>query len=185
MGRTFDLAKSLDIQPKAATPGAQYMFINGYPEHYYYDPDFDGCYVGSPVVFAHAIPEPEMYFRGDCSFGRFLWNFIHWQTGRPIAPEKDQANDDWSRFIWELIERTQNAKISNVNVGIQKKHGISRQQGDFFHFMTTDDCINDLPQKYYASREMDGETEPPVTDENNYNESDGAVSILMIDMAEE
>jgi hypothetical protein len=181
IGRKYDPAETYNIEPKTVTSGAQYLFINvpwGIPADY---DDFEYC-AEYPPLFTHSIPEPFMSNQRVRSFGRFLWNFLHWQTGRPIAPNEELANDDWSRFIWDLIAKTQNAKISNINVGIQKKHGIRRQQGDFFQFMSTDDCICHLPQDYYNMHENSDEGEPPV-EEKIINEGyDGAISILFIDL---
>lgn len=180
LGRKFNPAMERDIEPKAVTPGAQYMFVNDLDVMY---DDFDdySCCIDYPTVFTHSIPEPTMENRRDLSFGRFLWNFIHWQTGRPIAPFEELAYDGWSRFIWDLIVNTQSSKISNINVGIRKKHNIDRQQGDLFHFMTTDDCISLLPKDYFAMHENGDEKEPPkeiVNDEGG----EGAISILFIDL---
>ena len=170
----------LDIEPKSVTPGAQYMFVNDL-DNMFVDYDDSYCCIDHPIVFTHSIPEPGMENRRDLSFGRFLWNFIHWQTGRPIAPFEDLSYDDWSRFIWDLIVNTQYVKISKINVGILKKHNIDRQQGDFFHFMTTDDCISHLPEVYYSMHDHGDEKKPPK--ENEVEEGrEGAISILFIDL---
>lgn len=180
IGRKFNSAMSRDIEPKAVTPGAQYMFINDFGLTFY-EYDCIGCCSDCPTLFTHTIPYPVMPNRRDHSFGRFLWCFIHWQTGRPIAPHEDLANDGWSRLIWDLIVRTKYAKISNINVGIQKKHNISRQQGDFFHFMTTDDCISHLPKSYFSMHNEDDARRTQVSD--GYDEElEGAISILFIDI---
>lgn len=180
LGRKFNSGMDRDIEPKSVTPGAQYMFINDF-DIMFVDYDDSYCFTDYPIVFTHSIPKPVMENRRDLSFGRFLWNFIHWQTGRPIAPFEDLAYDDWSRFIWDLIVNTQYAKISNINVGIQKKHNIDRQQGDFFHFMTTDDCISHLPEDYYAIHDNGDDKVPPKENVND-EEGDGSISILFIDL---
>ena len=180
LGRKFNSGMERDVEPKAVTPGAQYMFVNDFNVMYEDSDDINYC-IDYPPVFTHSIPEPVMENRSDLSFGRFLWEFIHWQTGRPIAPQQDLAKDGWSKFIWDLIVKTHNAKISNINVGIQKKHNISRQQGDFFHFLTTDDCITHLPNSYFDMHENGEDKEPPQESIIN-EEEDGSISILFIDL---
>ena len=183
IGGTFNPAKVHNINPKTVTPGAQYMFINdpdNYVRYYWYEES----YLHHPCIFTHAIPEPVMQSRADLSFGRFLWDFIHWQNGRPISSEKRAVNDEWSRFIWDLIRKTRNVMIQNINVRVQRKNGIAKQQGDFFHLLTTKDSMSFLLQSYidWTNRDNDGGNES--ADETINEEVNGAISILFIDVGE-
>lgn len=124
-----------------------------------------------------------MTSRADLSFGRFLWDFIHWQNGSPIAADKDIANDDWSRFIWDLIVKTQCVMIRNINVGIQQKNNIPKQQGDFFQFLTTKESITYLPESYLEWMADDAPNRNEKIEDKINEEENGAISILFIDIA--
>lgn len=123
-----------DIQPKAVTPGAQYMFINKYPYLNGCCSDF-GCCMGYPVMFTHAIPEPVIENSPSFSFGSFLWDFIHWQNGRPISDSIENSKDDWSKLIWELIERSKK-HVFYINKGKANELKAQRCQGDTIGFLT-------------------------------------------------
>lgn len=123
-----------DIHPKTVSQGAQYMFINRYP---YFDCrcySFGCCY-SFPVVFTHSIPAPIMKNDPEFSFGSFLWSFIHWQNGRPISESVATAKDDWSRLIWELIERSKK-NVFTINKGKDNEILAQRYQGDTIGYMT-------------------------------------------------
>ena len=121
-----------DIYPKVPTPGAQYMFINKNNFEYWDVIDYPSMgYM--PVLYTHSMPGTEMDNNPDFSFGSFLWDFIHWQNGRPMSPKCDKDNDEWSRFIWELVERTENHVF---NLSRIKAENEQRAKGDFFDFMT-------------------------------------------------
>ena len=96
IGPKFDSNNCYDIEPKTVTPGAQYMFVvNPYIHSFYHS-----------VRFCNAIPEKNMPVDVSFSFGKFLWDFIHWQNGRPFAHEDLAANDEWSRMMWNVLART-------------------------------------------------------------------------------
>lgn len=120
-----------NIEPKAVTPGAQYMFINEdnfYCDWYEYYP-----YSLQPIVFTHSIPAPIMRSDPELSFGSFLWDFMNWQDGRPISETEQTAKDDWSVFIWKLIDWSKSTTFKHKNVRIPKH---IKANGDFFQFMT-------------------------------------------------
>lgn len=121
-----------DIQSKTVTSGAQYMFINKHP---YPNECHCDCYgmFDYPVVYTHSIPEAVMENNSCLSFGLFLWDFIHWQNGRSFSDSIELAKDDWSRLIWELIERSK-TKVFNINKG--KGIHEQRYQGDTIGFLT-------------------------------------------------
>ena len=181
IGGKFNSANSCDINPKTVTPGAQYMFIND-PDYYLRYHWNDRCCLRHPCIFTHSIPRPAMISRADLSFGRFLWDFIHWQNGRPIDPDKDKKGDAWSHFIWDMIKKTKQVIIRNVNVGITPQDKIAKQQGDFFNFIKTEECVTYLPQSYvdWAAGDNDGGKENLEEDLNE--EENGAISILFIDI---
>ncbi len=178
-------ANQYDIQPKAVTPGAQYMFINKYSYP---------CYV--PVVFTHSIPSSVMENTPERSFGSFLWDFINWQNGRPISEPDANPKDEWSRLIWELVARTTN-KVYNINKSNPKWQICNlRSNGDFFAFMTkmTDGAYGDflyaewLKKEYESSLEsIDYIKDKPIEGDGQsveVNTSDG-ISILFIDFDKE
>lgn len=121
-----------NIEPKAATPGAQYMFIN---EEDYYCRWYDYYPLSKqPLLFTHSSSAAVMYSDPDFSFGSFLWEFINWQDGRPISESALKANDDWSKFIWELISISKANTFKHTGVRIPKH---IKATGDFFQFMST------------------------------------------------
>ena len=183
-GRSFISGASYDITPKTVTPGAQYMLIND-PDvfvHYYWN---DVRLYFHPCVFTDSIPLPKMISRADLSFGHFLWDFIHWQNGRPITKEEESTTDEWSRFVWSLIAKT-NKAIRNINVNLGKNSKVSKHQGDFFHFLTTTDCLSYLPKSYMDSVEQNGnETNEKDIKDSVSEEIEGGISILFIDINNE
>ena len=120
-----------NIEPKVATPGAQYMFIN---EEVYYSRWYDYYPLSlQPLLFTHSKSAAVMCSDPDFSFGNFLWEFINWQDGRPISESEQEANDDWSKFIWKLISFSRTKTFKHKNVRIPKH---IKATGDFFQFMT-------------------------------------------------
>lgn len=120
-----------NIEPKAATPGAQYMFIN---EEDFYCPWYDYYPLSlQPLLFTHSSATAVMHSDPDFSFGSFLWKFINWQDGRPISETETKANDDWSKFIWGLISISKTKTFMHTGVKIPKR---IKAIGDFFQFMT-------------------------------------------------
>lgn len=105
-----------DIMPKSVTPGAQYLFVNRHEE----------------PLFTHAVPSQIMFNDADYSLGRFLVAFTQWQTGRPISPEKDQNQDDWSKAIWALIEGNRHNIYNRRNIQHLQK---PRNNGDFLQLL--------------------------------------------------
>lgn len=75
-----------------------------------------------------------MFNDADYSLGRFLVAFTQWQTGRPISPEKDQNQDDWSKAIWALIEGNRHNIYNRRNIQHLQK---PRNNGDFLQLMTS------------------------------------------------
>lgn len=185
LGRRY-IASSTDpnhfnIQPKAVTPGAQYMFINESPYQYW---DFNGYLVpfGCPVVYTHSIPEDVMMNTPELSFGFFLWNFILWQDGRPISESAATANDDWSKLIWTLIARSQ-ARVFN-HKGINAK-SIGRAQGNFFEFMMKPSHETGIDALYYewlSSGNSQACSEMKESEARRPEDDDNAISILYIDL---
>lgn len=107
-----------DIMPKSVTPGAQYLFVNR---------------SGEPL-FAHAIPSQVMFNDSDYSLGSFLVAFTQWQTGRPISPENDHNQDDWSKAIWALIDGNRHSFYNRRNIQYKQ---VPRNNGDFLQLMTS------------------------------------------------
>ena len=93
-----------DIQPKTVTLGAQYMFVNpwDYP------------------LFTHHIPQRKMPNEDYLSFGRFLYDFVNWQNGRPIVDVNHKDTDSWSQLIWDIIEHNKNAYFRRRNIGVNQ-----------------------------------------------------------------
>lgn len=119
-----------DVQPKAITPGAQYLCIA----------DGLGTCMGEKRLY-HSLPAKKMELYNLYTLGHFILNFIDWQNGRPISLEKDCKDDPWSSFIWELIHRTMANPYNRRNVGI---HNQSRASGDFFMSLLAETKIADV-----------------------------------------
>ncbi|MBQ3579640.1 MAG: hypothetical protein II975_01405 [Bacteroidales bacterium] len=104
--------KMYDIQPKTVTPGAQYGT--------FYPSKNTKMYVDMPAQ-KHKV-------NSDYTFGRFVWNMINWETGRPIDPERT-SKDEWSKLIWDLMSNSINAHFNRRRIGKVK---CDRAMGDFF-----------------------------------------------------
>lgn len=179
-GRKYDAGKAYNIEPKTVTSGAQYMFVNDGPRSpWHYCFNYCGNY---PVLYTHSIPGDLMHNNCELSFGLFLWYFIHWQTGRPFAPEEEASTDQWSKLIWDILVNTQNAVIRNANTDIQKKHNIGRNNGDFFSFLMSNDCMGIIPPSYYDYRKETEKGGIYKFDDNFDEENNGEISILFIDV---
>lgn len=181
IGGKFYPGNALNIEPKTVTPGAQYLLIND-PDDMVRDYWYQYCCHHYPCIFTHSIPRQMMGSRVDLTFGRFLWDFIHWQNGRPIATQDKATTDEWSQFIWKLISKTQRVMVQNINVGITKASGIPKQQGDFFHLLTTKECMSYIPQSYYNWVERGDDGYKDIIPEEINEEETGAISILFIDL---
>lgn len=105
--------KGYDITPKTITPGAQYGLIN--------ERHLNSLYVSMPYL--------KMETNADYTFGRFVWNMMNWQTGRPIDSDACKTNDQWSKFIWALLRMTRNAVFTRSNIKVHKE---LRSVGDVF-----------------------------------------------------
>lgn len=104
-----------DVQPKTVNMGAQYVNI---------------C---NESLYVH-IPQKDMNFASDFTFGRFLWDMMVWQDGRTISIEEEKNNEEWSRLIWDLIHNTLNQKFTEKNAGYPKRER-PRTSGEFFDFI--------------------------------------------------
>lgn len=155
-GKKYSAIASFDVLPKVATLGAQYMFVNEYT-----------C-----CLYTHATPKGIMINDVNFDFGTFLYDFIHWQNGRPICGENEPNMDDWSKAIWEIVARTRNTIFKRTNANITNE---ARQKGDFFHFITSRECLNYdvLPEKYEEEKSI------------NREEEFAGISILFIDLDRE
>ena len=106
------ITKTYDIKPKTVTPGAQYgIFFTSKKTKMYVD-----------------MPASILNVNSDFTFGRFVWNMINWETGRPIDPDRT-SNDEWSNLIWDLISNSINAHFNRKRIG---KAECDRVNGDFF-----------------------------------------------------
>lgn len=174
-------AEVRNIEPKTVSPGAQYMIIND-PDDKVQEYWYVKRFFYHPCTFTHTIPESLMRSMAGLSFGRFLWDFIHWQNGRPIDPDKDKKDDAWSHFIWDMIKKTEQVMIRNINAGITQKDKIAKQQGEFFEFLTTREIITYIPQSYKDELAKErGRGDRRIQEDVN-EEDNGAISILFIDI---
>lgn len=103
-----------------------------------------------------------------------MWDFIHWQNGRPFSPKSDKNSDEWSRFIWELIERSENHVFTLSRIGIDKKQ---RAKGDFFGFLT-----KNVDWSYHLLHE---EWEALLQNSPEYSDDGGAGHIELKEAADE
>ena len=113
---------SYDVQPKTITPGAQYMIVKQPKSSKPSIPHYSDTY------FYHSIPCNNIRLDRNYILGSFLSKFLNWQTGRPISA-RSAITEDWSRFIWELINTSKTSVFNRRNVHIQNQ---PRANGDFF-----------------------------------------------------
>ena len=146
--------KEYDIYPKKATTGAQYLFVSN----------------NSPTIHYALFPSmpAETVQLNQCNtWGDFLIGFINWQIGRPVTRENETNKDEWSIFIWDLIEKSRNTVFNRRAAGF---NGEKRANGEFFSLMLKHD-----PIRY---DDNNGENDINVIREN----LKGAISILFIDV---
>lgn len=106
--------KTYNIVPKTVTLGAQYLFVND----------------GEFPLFTHSIPQRRMANCDYFSFGRFLYDFVRWQNGRPIVPEDAPNKDSWSSLIWDIVDY-------NKDIVFRRRHvGIDGEQRNNIQFLT-------------------------------------------------
>ena len=166
-----------DYYPKCVTPGAQYMFINDGPLycHDYYEDGFTEY----PIMFTHSIPSTEIDNNYEFSFGRFLWYFINWQIGKPFD-SNETASDAWSRLIWDAINKTRD-KFIPQSATLKPNEKVPRNNGDFFDYMLNihQTNIEKLSSRLKEKRDNGGDKSKL---ENYEDDSDGAISILYIEI---
>lgn len=120
-----------------------------------------------------------------------MWSFIHWQNGRPISESVATAEDDWSRLIWELIERSKK-NVFTINKGKYNEILAQRYQGDAIGFMTkmVIELYTEMSYQDWFSHIQCLRNDAPNSDGNIHVESakikntercDG-ISILLIDL---
>ena len=147
-----------DIYPKAITPGAQYLYVlDNAPLRPY------------PYTLLISMPTLITNLNLFYTWGDFLMDFIQWRTGRPISKMSDASNDEWSKFIWELINRSRSNVYNRKNIGHTNSH---RANGDFFSLML--DQGNDALLDNGIIMEPNQELEEPK-----------GISILFIDVMED
>lgn len=146
------------IKPKCVTPGAQYLFVNeiAYP------------------LFTHAMPAAIMNNDLDYTLGRFLVAFTQWQTGRPIAPEADKNNDDWSKVIWDLIDANRKGFYNRRNI---QHRQVPRNNGEFLQLIT----MPETAEIYNAYFEEYIKGDLPRYD-NNEEDSNPVIPMLFIEL---
>lgn len=110
-----------DIFPKTITSGGQYLYIVNNVDIRPY-----------PYTLLPSMPIQITQLNLFYTWGIFLMDFIQWRTGRPISKESDASNDEWSKFIWELINSSRNNVYNRKNIGHTNAH---RANGDFFSLM--------------------------------------------------
>lgn len=143
-----------DIMPKAPTSGAQYLFIND-------------C----EPTFTHAIPSISMENNDEFSLGMFLVAFTQWQVGRPISPEKDPQQDDWSKAIWTLIDGNRRSFYNRRNIQYKQ---VPRNNGDFLQLMTSQEFT--IVNNSYFEEYLKGD----IPNHDNDNEVEGMPTIPML-----
>ena len=137
----FNNNTKYDIQPKTVSLGAQYLFVNN----------------NKKTVFTHSIPQIQMQIDDSFSFGRFLFDFINWQNGRPMMPEDQICGDEWSKLIWGIIDHNKKAvfRRKNINIYNEPRNSIdfltslcSQDNNDFTGDEYTDNPANKSSEEY-------------------------------------
>ena len=86
--RANDLnGKCINVSPKIAHPGAQYLVIDDNQSNIVQL----GCANASATISV-----------SKC-FSEAIYDLIHFQTGRTIAPYKKRRYNNWTTLIWDLI----------------------------------------------------------------------------------
>lgn len=114
-----------DVFPKAVTQGALYCIIKRNPE----------------LMLYMAEPMSMMEYSSEMTFGRFIRDAIHWQTGRAISDEANKDSDKWSKLIWDLIHRSAIKKFKRKNIDYHRL----RRSDDFLDLMVSESFDGRIP----------------------------------------
>jgi hypothetical protein len=104
-----------NVFPKTVTQGALYCIIKRNPE----------------LMLYMAEPMSMMEYSSEMTFGRFIRDAIHWQTGRTISDEANKDLDKWSKLIWDLIHHSGKKEFRRRNICYHRL----RCSDDFLDFM--------------------------------------------------
>jgi hypothetical protein len=104
-----------NVFPKAVTQGALYCIIKRNPE----------------LMLYLAEPMSTMEYSSEMTFGRFIRDAIHWQTGRAFSDEANKDSDKWSKLIWDLIRRSGEKEFRRKNICYHRL----RCSDDFLDYM--------------------------------------------------
>lgn len=164
-----------DVFPKAVTQGALYCIIKRTPE----------------LMLYMAEPMKKMEYSGEMTFGRFIRDAIHWQTGRTVSDEAHKDSDVWSRLIWELVQNVRSKAIhegvfTRTNVGYTDHDKLS---DDFLEFMLNSDendaisaNVNHLSEGN-TKKDFSNGGGTPTNEDSNMRDNEGmGISILFIDI---
>jgi hypothetical protein len=138
-----------NVFPKTVTQGALYCIIKRNPE----------------LMLYMTEPMSMMEYSSEMTFGRFIRDAIHWQTGRTISDEANKDSDKWSKLIWDLIHRSAIKKFKRTNIDYHRL----RCSDDFLDFMVNEGFDGGIP----------------VNENMNVGDNeDTGISILFIDIAD-
>lgn len=136
-----------DVFPKAVTQGALYCIIKRNPE----------------LMLYMAEPMSMLGYSSEMTFGRFIRDAIHWQTGRTISDEANKDSDKWSKLIWDLVHHSAIKQFRRTNID--------------YHRLRCSDGFLDL----MVSEGFDGGI--PVNEDMNVGDNEETdISILFIDI---
>lgn len=65
----------------------------------------------------------------------YVADFIVGLTGRSISDPGKDCDDEWSRLIWDVVEKLKDATFSRKNIREEGSKTFPRECGDFFCYL--------------------------------------------------
>lgn len=171
-----------DILPKTITPAAQYMMVRR---------------TGPRTIFSTSYPDSPIELDKYENIGRCVYELVKWQTGRPITSPDEPNKDEWSKFIWEIVDISKRSVYNRKNVGISNE---PRATGDFFKMLIQDSSsyngnvqfISDRSKREFGNSFKEDEYSSLIEHLKNnqfkyYENADESIgmSILFVDVTEQ
>lgn len=170
--------KKRSVQPKASTPGAQYLLIDEKPNckcccsycHYC-------CHLccKSSVLFYTAPSSTEI--QASHCFAWALIDFFDFHTGKPFVPKHQGRIDDWSQMIWDLLYLSARSVFNRRKAGYNSR---DRYAGDYINFLASiagvgEDIILNVDDNMFNTD----------NDKSMDNNEENGISILIIEGKED
>ena len=119
--------KKFSIEPKTPTQGAMYTFVH--------EKKGDDGVLSFDISAAAKIMTTTTENLAD-----FIVRFINFENGRTFA-EESKATDEWTKFIWELINQIKDKNFKRRNISDDDTNRYNRHNGNFLELLSIERCL--------------------------------------------